>query len=184
MIVIGSSTPLVQLLPGIIFPNDPSKLSNMSQTQVRCFQDTHNVCLALKKQLAWRKRHVPLTFFMDLWVGTAVNAADSSPTFMFMSLFFVPVIAEYFSATFSLSLNSLLACFTSSFASPPHSVMAICIYTLCEPLPVVLRASPSAVTVTFRFVLTLLERFKSSDYLKSGRGDCAKNVCRRGTSCG
>ncbi len=140
---IGSITPLVQLSPRIIFPNDPSKLSNMSQTQVRCFQDTHNVCLA-HKQLAGEKTRVPLTFFMDLWVGTAVNAADSSPTFMFMSLFFVPVIAEYFSATFSLSLNSLLACFTSSFASPPHSVMAIYIYALFEPWPVVFRDRPSA----------------------------------------
>ncbi len=51
---IGSITPLVQLSPRIIFPNDPSKLSNMSQTQVRCFQDTHNVCLA-HKQLAGEK---------------------------------------------------------------------------------------------------------------------------------
>lgn len=50
----GSRTPLVQLSPEIIFPNDHSKLNSMSQTQVRCFQDTHNVCLA-RKQLAGEK---------------------------------------------------------------------------------------------------------------------------------
>lgn len=118
-------TPLVQLLSGIISPNEPSKLTDVSQTRVRCFQNTHDVFFFSPLQLAVKKRHVLLTFFTDLWVGTAVNAADSSPTFMFTSLFFVAVIAEYFSATFSLSLNSLLACFTSSFASPTQSVMAI-----------------------------------------------------------
>jgi len=29
----------------------------------------------------------------------------------------------------------------------------------------------------------LLKRFKSLGYLKSGRGDCAKNVSRRGINC-
>lgn len=63
-----------------------------------------------------------LTFLTGLWVGTALKADDSSP--MFISLFLLTVIAEYFSATFSLSFTSLLACFSSSFASPAGSDMS------------------------------------------------------------
>lgn len=62
-----------------------------------------------------------LTFLTGLCVGTALNAGDSSP--MFTSAFLLTVMAEYFSATFSLSFASLLACFTSSFASPTGSDM-------------------------------------------------------------
>lgn len=62
-----------------------------------------------------------LTFLTGLCVGTALKTDDSSP--MFISVFLLTVIAEYFSATFSLSFTSLLACFTSNFASPVGSDM-------------------------------------------------------------
>ena len=65
------------------------------------------------------------TFLTDLRVGTAVNAAEgNSPTFMFMSLFLLTVIAEYFSATFSLSLTYFVACLTSSIPSTTESVIS------------------------------------------------------------
>ncbi|TNN82917.1 hypothetical protein EYF80_006874 [Liparis tanakae] len=64
-----------------------------------------------------------LTFLTDFSVGTAVNAAEGiSPTFMFTSLLFLlTVIAEYFSATFSVSLTYFVACFTSALLSTTES---------------------------------------------------------------
>ena len=62
-----------------------------------------------------------LTFFTGLCVGTALSTDDSSP--MVSSLFLLTVMAEYFSATFSLSFTSLLACFNSNFASTVESDM-------------------------------------------------------------
>lgn len=67
-----------------------------------------------------------LTFLTDFSVGTAVNAAEGiSPTFMFTSLLFLlTVSAEYFSATFSVSLTYLVACLTSALLSTTESVIA------------------------------------------------------------
>lgn len=67
-----------------------------------------------------------LTFLTDLRVGTAVNAADGiSPTFMFTSLLFLLTVkAEYFSATFSVSLTYFVACFTSVLQSTTESVIS------------------------------------------------------------
>lgn len=63
-----------------------------------------------------------LTFLTALCVVTGAKAEDRSPTVA--SLFLLTVIAEYFSATFSLSFTSLLACFTSNLASAAESDMS------------------------------------------------------------
>lgn len=78
--------------------------------------------LILHRGAVLQRLGLRLTFFTGLWVGTALNAVDSSP--MVISLFLLTVMAEYFSATFSLSFTSLLACFTSNFASPASSDMS------------------------------------------------------------
>ena len=69
-----------------------------------------------------------LTFFTGLCVGTALSTEDSSP--MVSSLFLLTVMAEYFSATFSLSFTSLLACFNSNFASTVESDMLTILISL------------------------------------------------------
>ena len=74
----------------------------------------------------WWRASRSLTFLTDFRVGTAVNAAEGiSPTFIFTSLLFLLTVnAEYFSATFSVSLTYFVACFISALLSTTESVIA------------------------------------------------------------
>lgn len=96
--------------------------------------DKHRLSHVMNGQPGCPETRCSFTFLTGLWVGTALKADDRSP--MFISLFLLTVMAEYFSATFSLSFTSLLACFTSGFASPAGSDMvtvAVCVYVCVEP---------------------------------------------------
>lgn len=81
---------------------------------------------AVPRPVSIASRAASLTFLTDFSVGTAVNAAEGiSPTFMFTSLLFLLTVnAEYFSATFSVSLTYFVACLTSALQSTTESVIA------------------------------------------------------------
>lgn len=108
-------------------PSPPSLLGcNFKSEGTLHHQGCSCCCCTQNRTRSAAVAHMTLTFLTDLSVGTAVNAAEGiSPTFMFTSLLFLlTVSAEYFSATFSVSLTYLVACLTSALQSTTESLMA------------------------------------------------------------